>query len=90
MFLRIKPKVRYAALRHALENTLHQWTISKNLGNVSFTSTRSMGNKSASNIVDHIYRYRSRGQYRYEVVCGCSLYSAYDENRNPKNEKQRD
>jgi len=58
MFLRIKPKVRYTALRHLLEHMLHQWTVSKHVGNASFASTGSMGNNSALNIVDHIYRYR--------------------------------
>jgi hypothetical protein len=43
IYLGIKPKVRYGALRHVFEHTLHLWGLSNNLGKDSFASTGSFG-----------------------------------------------
>ena len=43
IYLGIKPKVRYGALRHVFEHTLHRWGLSNNLGKDSFASTGSIG-----------------------------------------------
>jgi hypothetical protein len=39
----IKPKIRYSALRHVLEYSLHNWAISNNLGNELFSSSGPIG-----------------------------------------------
>ena len=39
----IKPKIRYGALRHVLEYSLHNWAISHNLGNELFSSSGPIG-----------------------------------------------
>jgi len=88
VYLRLKPKVRYSALRHVLDHMLHQWIVSKRVGSASFASTGSIGNKSAPNIVDHIYRYLRRRQYD-EGLCGRILYAVNEKNRNSENEEQR-
>ena len=43
VYVAIKPKVRYGALRHVFEHTLHRWGLSCNLGKDSFASTGSIG-----------------------------------------------
>jgi hypothetical protein len=45
IWLGIKPKVRYGALRHVFEHTLHRWALSNNLGKDSFASTGSIGTR---------------------------------------------
>jgi hypothetical protein len=39
----MKPKIRYSALRHILEYSLHNWAISNNLGNELFSSSGPIG-----------------------------------------------
>src|ERR1700685_3486640 len=43
VLLGIKPKVRYGALRHVFEHSLHRWGLSNNLGKDWFASSGSIG-----------------------------------------------
>jgi len=43
IYLGIKPKVRYGALRHVFEHSLHRWGLSNNLGKDSFAYTGPIG-----------------------------------------------
>ena len=45
IYLGIKPKVHYSALRHVFEHTLHRWGLSNNLGKDYFASTGSIGTR---------------------------------------------